>query len=51
VQAAATATSTPFTSGPEHPLPVAATLVAVGGALLVLVALGGPALMRRRRGR
>lgn len=51
VQAAATAKSTPFTSGPEHPLPVAATLVAVGGALLVLMALGGPALMRRRRGR
>ncbi|MDQ6856069.1 MAG: hypothetical protein M3Z57_03230 [Candidatus Dormibacteraeota bacterium] len=43
--------STPFTSGPEHPLPVAAALVAVGGALLALVAVGGPMLLRRRRGR
>jgi hypothetical protein len=50
VQAAA-AKSTPFTSGPPHPLPVAATLVAVGGALLALVGLGTPMLLRRRRGR
>lgn len=50
VQAAA-AKSTPFTSGPPHPLPVAATLVAVGGGLLALVGLGAPKLLRRRRGR
>lgn len=51
VQAASTTKSTPFTSGPEHPLPVAAALVAVGGAVLALVAFGAPMLLRRRRGR
>jgi hypothetical protein len=50
VQAASTK-STPFTSGPPHPLPVAATLVAVGGGVLALVGLGAPKLLRRRRGR
>jgi hypothetical protein len=43
------ASSTPFTSGPEHPLPVAAALVAAGGLVVALLALGGPALLRRRR--
>ncbi len=43
------ANSTPFTSGPDHPLPVGAALVAGGGVLLVLLAVGGPALLRRRR--
>ncbi|MBJ7609068.1 MAG: hypothetical protein JF887_06510 [Candidatus Dormibacteraeota bacterium] len=48
--AAQAANSTPFTSGPDHPLPVAAILVAVGGALLVVLG-AGPLLLRRRRSR
>lgn len=48
--AAQAGNSTPFTSGPDHPLPVAAMLVAVGGALLVVLG-AGPLLLRRRRSR
>jgi hypothetical protein len=44
-------TSTPFTAGPPHPLPVAAALVVLAGALLAVAAFGAPRLLRRRRGR
>ncbi len=50
VQAASTSKSTPFTAGPPHPLPVAATLVAVGGGVLALFGLVAPRLLRRRQG-
>ncbi|MBJ7593601.1 MAG: hypothetical protein JF886_01865 [Candidatus Dormibacteraeota bacterium] len=46
VQAAAT--KTPFTGGPEHPFPVAATLLTGAGLLLAVLAGVGPALLRRR---
>lgn len=42
-------TGTPFTSGPDHPLPVAAGLVAAGGVLVALLAALAPVLRRRRR--
>ena len=43
------AASTPFTGGPEHPFPVAATGIAVGGSLLMLAAVAAPMWVRRRR--
>lgn len=42
------ASTTPFTSGPDHPFPVGAALVVAGGLLLALLALAGPAFLRRR---
>ncbi len=47
VQAATT--KTPFTSGPDHPLPVGAALLTAAGIAAAVLAFAGPALLRRRR--
>lgn len=45
----AATTTTPFTGGPDHPLPVGAALVAGAGLLVALGVAFGPTLLRRRR--
>ncbi|MBV8300670.1 MAG: hypothetical protein JOY68_01965 [Candidatus Dormibacteraeota bacterium] len=45
----AAASTTPFTGGPVHPFPVAATGLALGGLALAFAAAFGPAVNRRLR--